>query len=293
MLSGWALSSATVAATTDPFGGTLAYVVTDTSVSVNGNIMRAAGVVAGSNYVDWIMKQGSASASVVGLYYAAGGSAHRIQVTWNGASAPTITTFDGNGVFFTPVSLGSNWWWIRQRADSVTLSGTVNLIVMPDVSSVAGTGTVVVYRRSGILLGYPLDNPIQDDPARGGFMTVQISSGSEDAWDTGTDIRLKGDLRWIPKVATDNPPAHGWYGNGSPYGTGLTDICVNVGVRDFITSGRKRTPIVWVPDRTAVGFYSVASLVSQDSDTGIGLENDGTRRVSITLRGQLSFGLGY
>lgn len=118
--------------------------------------------------------------------------------------------------------------------------------------------------------GFPLDNPTCYSEPRDGSETGQSTAGYEDAWTTGTDQYLEGDIRWIPKSDTTTPAvATGWDGT--------------TGFNAFLAWMRDKNQARFFPDNTS-GTYQPVYLVEPLKGKPVTEMADGTRKISIKLR---------
>lgn len=83
-----------------------------------------------------------------------------------------------------------------------------------------------------LTIAYPLDSVISRGDVRDASETKTTTEGDEDAWLTGTDEVLEGDVRWIPQT-----------GSVAPSATGYDD-----GWREFLRWSRRKNVIRFYPD---------------------------------------------
>jgi len=116
-------------------------------------------------------------------------------------------------------------------------------------------------------IGYPLDNPLAYDKPRDG--SEQRRAGATvDAWITGTDEILEGDIRYIPGSNTTNPTATGYDGA--------------TGFKAFLEWMRDGNAGRFIPDKDTPGTYHTVYLLEPFSNSPQP-EGDGTYRVRIVI----------
>ena len=116
-------------------------------------------------------------------------------------------------------------------------------------------------------IGYPLDNPVAFNDPRDGTEILVMESGVRDAWETGDDEYLAGDIRWIPGADTIDPVATGWDGA--------------TGFKAFLKWARQMNQFRFYPDKD-VGTYHTCYLVSPLRGEPPA-EEDGTRRIRLIM----------
>lgn len=125
-----------------------------------------------------------------------------------------------------------------------------------------------------LTIAYPLDDWRSYSEQRGGSITLQVESGTEDAWDMGSDYVLEGSARWITSTGT-NPS--GWDGS--------------TGWRAFLEWARLKNVFRFYPNADVNTYYScylVEPLNGQHT-----LEMDGTRSIRLVIRNPTSPFDGY
>jgi hypothetical protein len=168
---------------------------------------------------------------------------HLINVTWT-AGVPALTTNTGTGTLFTPVAVGSGWYLIRWSAGTdVNSSDSYKMYIYPSGTD-ADTGSVLAWSRSAILFGDPIDNVRAWGDPREGSDWAMTPGGVEDAWITGTDRLLAGDVRWITGLDANAPfNMTGWDGRRE-------DAFINVGWESFLEFAWTKQTFTFVPDLT-------------------------------------------
>lgn len=119
-------------------------------------------------------------------------------------------------------------------------------------------------------LGYPLDNALSYSEPRAGSEFAMTAAGVEDAWVWGTDYYVSGDVRYVPRVDTLSPRATGWDGP--------------TGVRAMLEWGRAKNPLkLHRGHDVSAGAWEC--YLTEPATGGGELEQDGTRKLSLKLRG--------
>jgi hypothetical protein len=121
-----------------------------------------------------------------------------------------------------------------------------------------------------LTLAYRLDNVRTWSEPREGSSFEQSPAGVEDSWIVGEDFYLSADVRYVA-VGTQ------WDGA--------------TGVRAFLAWGRQKGAVRFFPDKDAIGY--VESYLVDPAKGGGDLEQDGTRKVSITIRNATTEYAGY
>ncbi|MHC4704950.1 MAG: hypothetical protein ACYTFQ_30745, partial [Planctomycetota bacterium] len=198
---------------TDPLGGTNAYTLTDsdaaTTVTWDSESVALNVNDDGEAIVNVFVKQGTADGpATVGLYdTTAATMRHRISLTW-AATVPTLATVTGSGTLFDPILVGNAWYLIRFSAAAIVDGNSHDLRIQADNSAVSETGTLLVYARSAIAFGLWLDDAMAFSQPRDGSQVAKTTAGVEDAWITGTDEFLLGNVRWV--YPTDQATPHNY-----------------------------------------------------------------------------------
>jgi hypothetical protein len=142
----------------------------------------------------------------------------------------------------------------------------------------SGFGNVITF-------GLPLDQVTTYSKKRDGYETIQVTSGEESAWDTGTDFYLEGGVRKIPPFAANTVSEFGrvvstWDG---PYGW-----------RAFLEWAALKNTFLWYPDDTVGTSINGCYLVSPVVDgNGVSLENNGRRQLHLIIRNPSNSFDGY
>jgi hypothetical protein len=122
--------------------------------------------------------------------------------------------------------------------------------------------------------GYPLDSANAYSESRDGSIDTQYLSGVEDAWLTGVDQYLTGDVRWIPRVDITTPEGNaytGWEGS--------------TGWRAFLEWARAKNVFNFYPDPVGAPTTFQPCYLVEPSKGPSGLEADFTRKLSpFTIR---------
>jgi hypothetical protein len=250
-LSTWTLASATATGgQADPFGGTGAYLLTDTSgagfgyaLSPDANLQSPA--ANNPVTVQFMVKAGTATASLIGIGTTSPSiNIANLTLTWSGGVPTSTLTYDlvGTGQSLTPVALYNGWYLVGFTAFTNS-TGNHNAFIYPDASGAAGTGTMVAYSRPVVLL--EVDEPLIWAEPRAGHDTVQAPSGAEDAWWVGADYHFRAMARWIPSRAANTPTRiSGWDGAAEAH-------WVNQGVQAMLLEGARKTGLTVAPSRAS------------------------------------------
>ena len=263
----------------DPFGGTSAYQLDDTSAVaeayVKKNVTPTTTTLAGL----WLLRAGTSATTSI-RFWDNTASANRFyaNVTWSG-----VTVAASVGTVYGPVALGASWYAFLGVATGVVAGNVHYFLTNPaGLASHTPTGTVFQYVRNGVLLDY-LDGAVASSALRAGSQTGQTLSGVEDAWVSGRDYLLTGQQRWVPLAARDTPvTCSGWRGANESTG-------VNCGVSAMLYAGMGRNVLQFVPDRSACTTYVNAYLQRPASAEDIALEPNGERTYPFQLRSTSEF----
>lgn len=261
----------------DPYGGTSAYTLTN---NVGGASLYARKVVPyardGYQEAGVFMKAGTAAVTEMAFYdFNTGAFRSVINVAWNGG-APTSSFNRGSGGFYSPVSVGNGWWFIRHYANAVVSTNTNWFLIYPSGES-AVAGSVSVYGQNAVLSGSPVYQSIADDQFSEDSVFSQSITGVEDAWTVRNDDRLRGLLRWIPPRMTDHPYKYsGFYGYNESIG-------INAGFKTMLADGRAKTLLRFSGDSSNIDSY-IDSYLFEPMTDGVTLEENGTRSITIGLR---------
>lgn len=129
----------------------------------------------------------------------------------------------------------------------------------------------------------PLDQATSYSKKRDGYETIQVTSGEESAWDTGTDYMLEGDIRRIPPsgLVTDvnGHLSTGWDGSG--------------GWRAFLEWAALKNTFQFYPDDTSGTNYTCYLVSPVVDGTGVTLETNGRRQLHLIIRNPSSAFDGY
>ena len=200
-----------------------------------------------------------------------------INLAWS-ASVPTASIGSGSGEVGAAVDCGGGWYLILFTANNIVASNENRWRLKVTSPTTSETGKLRFYIRNVVASGEPIDNAISGSVPRAGSRHVQASGGTvEDAWITGRDQQLTGDIRWIPAVFQTSPRVgSGWDGDGEHAG-------VNVGYHWWLEWAQDKQTFLWVPDRSVSTKFVTSFLV--DPMEGLpGNESDATRRLVITIR---------
>lgn len=272
-LSGWTASATVTATQADPFGGTAAYKVDDASGAAQLNITKNVTLLRdGTALVTWFLKGGTSALSILGLYDTTAATVrHQVNVTWT-AGVPSLSTRNGAGTLFTPISVGSSYYLIRFTATGCLAANTNTLQLYP-ANAAADTGYVYAYRQSAVIVP-ALDVVMRRRDRQPGSEVIEAPSGVQDAWTVApsatvsSGYTLRAGLRWIPEQATDSPIASGWDGAAEYIG-------VNQGFDAMLRAGQDKNLLRWVPDRSACSTY-LDSYLMAPMEGGGQLEAGGT-----------------
>ena len=269
----------------DPFGGTNAYLVDDNDAAgleyifISNITLTPSAEGEAISYL--FLKAGTAAKTELLLRDQDTPAArHQINVTWS-AGVPTLSTASGAGTLFPPISCGDGWYFIRFSATGIVTGNRHQPHIFPAGDTPTDTGTVLVYGRSVILFGHPLDDVNAWDDPREGTTHVRSPDGSEDARTAGDDHLLGGAARWIPNLDTPTPyNATGWDGRRE-------HALVNVGWASFLRFGYTSDPFTFTPDQS-VAAINTSVILAEPRDPGSlepSLEDaDVTKAVSLVLR---------
>jgi hypothetical protein len=277
-LSGWSTSGppTVTGSQTDPIGGTAAYLLNDDAGGAAEYIYRTvAWARDGTHTVLVFVKEGTAAVTEI-LIRDTTAATDRVlvRVTW---STHVLSVQSGNGTACGLVALGDSWYAALFTVEGIIAANTNQQRIYPAGSTASNTGTVYAYIRSGLIVGEPLDVAIAYSTPREGSEVVQVASGVEDAWTTGHDQLLEGDVRWIPQEAVATPRCScGWDGEGDIAG-------IDCAWHPFLEFARDKRTVLWVPDRTDSDEY-VTSYLMEPYEAVPTLERDQTRRVHLKLR---------
>lgn len=132
---------------------------------------------------------------------------------------------------------------------------------LPQITWASGSANTLVFAR-------PIDNWAAYSKPREGSQTVQSLSGVEDAWITGTDYVLEGDVKFIPQ-------------SGSSAATGWNDA--TTGWMAFLEWARAKNTFNWYPDKTNLSVSYESYLVEPWNSAPITNE-DTTRTLRLVIR---------
>ena len=151
----------------DPFGGTGAFRLTDNSAVATQLFGVAAAFVGdGTKGMGVFLKQGTAAVTTVDLFdITAAAKRVRIDVTWNGANAPTLTVPEGAGQTWAPFAVpgAPGWWWITYNGQGIVAANANQFRVLPAGNPAGNTGTVFAYlaqAEDGVFPSSPLPTTI-------------------------------------------------------------------------------------------------------------------------------------
>jgi len=116
-------------------------------------------------------------------------------------------------------------------------------------------------------VAYPLDDWRTYSTYREGSEFAESYAGIRDAWITGTNYILSGQIRWIPTSNTSTPLATGWDGA--------------TGVRAFLEWARQQNQFRFFPDAASGTF--ILSYLLEPLDGQHELEADGTRSIRLKI----------
>lgn len=277
-INAWSSAGTPIVTTgqSDPFGGTSAVLVNDDSAgAAEGKTTTQANVTGDTCTLLLFAKAGTATASAFQLRDNTAG-AYRIQgnLAWSGG-VPTLTCSTGTAI--GTASVGGSWYAVLATGTWLT-GATAQLEVYGASATASATGTTYWYARNAILLDY-VDEVVSFPRPRAGSVWGRSMSGVEDAWITGTDRILTGRIRHVPQVASAWPTLKsGWYGENETAG-------LNCGVASFLTAGRAKTSLLWVPSRAAASSNTVSCYLSAPMDEDrVELEGNGERALRFELR---------
>jgi hypothetical protein len=258
----------------DPFGGTNAVLLTDTSAAAESYAYKSFIQIGPTLHGVFILKAGSAAATTIRLYDSTG-AANRFSadITWAG---PTVNATVGT--VYGPVALGGGWYAFLAIATGVVNGNTLYHLVNPSgFSPFTPTTTVYWYENNIALFDFP-DAAVSWPEPRDGSAQAQGASGTEDAWTIGTDEHWRGTIRWVPDTPRGTPAVvSGWYGqNEIP--------SVNCGVKAMLTAGRDKGLLRFVPDRSVCTTYMDSYLVEPMRGSP-DLEPNWDRKFTLELRG--------
>lgn len=273
----WTDGSGTVVVTAgqgDPLGGTAAYQLTGDSATERRDspTFVLAPNFDGQAIAEWFVRKGTSTSTDLQVYDNTAAAVRvEVRVTWSG-NVPQLAIQSGSGTLFPVVKLTADDWYLVRFAASGIVNGNAHRHRIEP-----GTGTIFVYGASAILFDLHLDRAHHWSENREGSVTVEARSGVEDAWLTGTNYFVEGEFRWIPSTDT-----------GAPYNrTGWDGVrehrMINVGVDSALRWGRDKQLLTWCPDRANTKVNQTVYLWGP-LDGGPGVENDDTKRVTLTLK---------
>ncbi|HKV74588.1 MAG TPA: hypothetical protein VJN95_08715 [Gemmatimonadales bacterium] len=270
----------------DPFGGTGAVLLTDTSAVAISGRRRNVTVTGTTPLIIAFVRNNNSAKSRLFLFDSTA-SVHRgqLDINWSGATLTSLGSVSG-AVPVSAIAVGAGWYFVRYYGTGAVPGNTHFLQADPASTNVAATDSAYFYFRSAVIFDQQFDDALADELPRAGADWGQAPSGVEDAWLYGQDQVLSGTLRHIPPADSAGPHCSGWYGSGD-------DTMINVGVQAMLRAGRDKQSLRWVPDRTVCTTYQDSYLVEPMTQR-IGLEGNGSpnRRIPITLRGSAVFA-GY
>ena len=288
----WAVNGTPIVTSgqTDPFGGTGAYLLNDDDGAGNESVedpFTSATLI--KDKFRFLMavfvKQGTATTNALRLIDAFGVTSLFARINWTGG-VPAWQIIEGAtlGFVYPFVDLGGGWWLARiERTDKDGGGPMVNPLTMriqPAGDIAADTGTMLVYGRSVIVFGHPLDGANAWDDPREGTAHVMSPDGSEDARTAGDDHLLEGAARWIPNLDRGSPHnLTGWDGRRD-------HAMVNVGWSSFLRFGYTSDPFVFAPNQSVVATNTSVILAEPRDPESLApsLESDITKVVSLVLR---------
>lgn len=131
----------------DPWGGSVAILVEDNDgAAVEGKLLPVTFTADGTKVVTVAVRAGSAAACSLSLFdNTAAAHRHLVNVTWNGANAPTLATIGGSGTLYPSVGVfdaaGNRWWLISFSAASVIAANDNRIFLYAAGTTGANTGT--------------------------------------------------------------------------------------------------------------------------------------------------------
>ena len=263
---------------TDPFGGTGAVLVNDTSATLTQFAYRNFTItVAGTQWFGLWVKAGSATASEIRWTDLGTGVLALYKLTWSGG-VPTAAITLGSGSIVGPVSAGNGWYLFLLGANNaVTVTANQQRISLYGATStVTDVGSTYYFWQSAVLLD-ALDEMLPWAPPRDGSDWVRSDAGTPDAWLTGQDYHLKCIVCDIPAAPQSFPSiVSGWDGNAEI-------PCVNHGVERMLYVGAQKQTLRFVPDRSNCLTYWDSELVAPLQEVPI-LQRNGWRRFDMELR---------
>ncbi len=273
-------------AQTDPFGGTGAVLLTDTSGAAISGRRRNVTVSGASPLISGFVKANTSAKSRLFLFdNTASVNRGQLDINWSGATLTSLGSVSG-AVPVTFLAVGGGWYFVRYYAAGVVPGNTHFLQADPASTNVAATDSAYFYFRSAVIFDQQFDDALADELPRAGAEWGQSPSGAEDAWLYGQDQTLSGTLRHVPPSDLSSPNCSGWYGTAD-------DTMINVGVQAMLRAGRDKQTLRWVPDRSVCTTYQDSYLVEPLTQR-VGLEGNGSpnRRIPISLRGSTVYA-GY
>lgn len=288
--SGWASSGAltVTGGKTDPFGGTNATELNDTSGAAAQGRLWTTGVSptrAQHNLIICI-KNVSGTLSSVFFHDTLGGDTIVLSVTWSG-SVPTVVAQAGSGgtaVVTAVVALGNGWYAVEANHSNWTPGHAVQVQLYPAYQgSVATTGAVQFFMQNMVLLDL-LGAPKSFSRPAMGYEAVTAPSSIRDAWKVkAPDEVLRGRASWIPTIARSFPQSvSGWDGVNEATG-------INTGVKAMLEAGWDMNVLRVATDRSQCTTYNDCYLTQPTEDWEPELEGNADRAVQVELVSQTPF----
>jgi hypothetical protein len=272
------VGTATVtSAITDPFGGTLAYLVDDNDAAAVEYRYKLISQTADSTArVLFFAKAGTATITDIDILdNTAAATRCRVRLTWT-AGVPAATLATGSGTIFTPILTNNGWYAIRFTADGVIAANANRLRLFGASATAASVGNTNYYVRNVVFLHYPDKVNPWAEP-RGASAQAQSIAGTEDAWTVGTDFRLDFDGCWIPPTDLDDPAITGYAGRNESPG-------INCGIEAFIKAARDKNVLALVKDRTNPTTTALNSYLASPMAGAPALEPNAFQRYALSFR---------
>lgn len=259
----------------DPFGGTGAYLLNDSSAAAVGYRHSAATAITGGAIpVEVFAKAGTSPYVTVRLYDTTAAAVRCwVMLVWNGGN-PYTQAF--NGAALAPVAVGGGYYLIRGLSDAIVSGNSHRLELWATDNNVSTTGTVTYYVRNHVLLDVPSQYRRFARPM-GGYETAVTPAGSRDSWSYGDEWVRSARQSWVPATARETPVSvSGWGGANELTG-------VNCGVEAMLRAGWDMQAMRWVPDRATCTTYQDLYLTAPGRDWRPDAEGNGDTAFDLEL----------
>ncbi len=279
-LTGWSISGTPVVTGSqdDPVGGTDASLVNDDDGGAVEYIYKIVPItIDGTHFSIVAAKEGTSTVTDIEIYDSTAPASRVIaRITW---STHALSILSGNGTALGLIAIGDGYYLAIFTVESVVGANTNVIRLYPAGSTASAIGTAYFYVRHFLIFGEPLDNANSFGIPQPGSQFARTPGGVEDAWISGTDQHLRGQVRWIPSDVQSNPRVSSpWNGDGEVAGVPVGwDHFLNVFARD------KQT-FLWIPNRTLSDSVNISSYLVEPMKSPPALEVDFTRSLALWIR---------